>query len=79
MILREYPHTATNTGDGDEVVFLKASEMPGKGSRADTGTGGSPVLLDFGARNPAVKNNVVVWSVWDDASDRDTIKLAVFQ
>lgn len=46
---------------------------------ASTADSGSPVLLDFGARNPAVKNNVVVWSVWDDASDRDTIKLAVFQ
>lgn len=40
---------------------------------------GSPVLLDTGARTPSVQNNVVVWSVWDDTTDRDTIKLAAFQ
>ncbi|MCQ2356968.1 MAG: hypothetical protein MJ014_08220 [Methanocorpusculum sp.] len=44
---------------------------------ASTADSGSPVLLDFSARNPAAKNNVVVWSAWDDATDRDTIKLAV--
>ena len=40
---------------------------------------GSPILLDTGARTPFVQNNVVVWSVWDDTTNRDTIKLAAFQ
>lgn len=37
---------------------------------------GMPVLLDTGVRQSSVRNNIVVWSKWDDTLERDTIRLA---
>lgn len=43
-----------------------------------TDSGGS-VLLDRGVRQPSAKDMVVVWSKWDDAANRDTIRIATPQ